>query len=172
MWPNSRSFEPAATPSQRELICHHFHQHGRSTHELVHLDSSHRILGRILLHCSNNQTTTLPPVGTAPSFMGPGGPIPYCFSSRVTWVPSQAVFHCYLGPVLAFFFSSRPFDTMFHQTFYPLSGWEPGMGVLIDACFFGELSRSIPWLSARPCLPGSRRRLRSCLPFSFVSSSR
>ena len=28
---SSMSFQPTATPSQRELICHHFHQHGCST---------------------------------------------------------------------------------------------------------------------------------------------
>ena len=101
-------FQPATTPFQRELICHHFHHKGIQ-HELFHLDKSHRVLRRILSHCSHNQTTNdqdtklphLPAVGPALSFMGPG-------------VPSLAVF--FTGarvPSLDVFLSSRPFGTCF-----------------------------------------------------------
>ena len=117
-------FQPATTPFQREVIC-------------FHLDKSHRVLRRILSHCSHNQTTTdqdkklphLPAVGTALSFMGPG-------------VPSLAVF--FTGarvPSLVVFLSSRPFGTCFikpsaHHLADSLSGLCFVLQARAAECFF------------------------------------
>ena len=129
-------FQPATTPSQRELICHHFHHTGIQ-HELFHLDKSHRVLRRILSHCSHNQTTTdqdtklphLPAVGPALSFMGPG-------------VPSLAVFLTGARvPSLVVFLSSRPFGTCFIKpSAHPLADSLSGLCFVLQAraaeCFF------------------------------------
>ena len=99
---NPRSFQPVV--SQRELICHHFHQHGRSIRPSS--PSSHRMLVRI----SDSQTLPSPFLGQSnhifaccwhcSDFHGSWRPIPGSFSSWVLGSRAMAVLP-----------SSRPFDT-------------------------------------------------------------
>ena len=71
VWRNPCSLQPAVTLSQLELICHHFQQLGNTSFSYLTTRTGFWILGFFLLHCSNNQITTMPAVGTALSFMGP-----------------------------------------------------------------------------------------------------
>ena len=83
VWRNPCSFQLAATLSQLELICHHFHQLGNTN--FSHLINSHWILGFSDSSFSIARTIRsqlcLP---LALLFHGSWGPIPGCFS--LSWV--------------------------------------------------------------------------------------
>ena len=102
-------FQRAVTPSQCELISHHFHQH-----------CSHRILGRI----SDSQTRPSPFLGQSNHyfaccwhcsfFRGSLGPITDCFSFVGPWVLVRGCFPLFTSIWYVF---HQTYWYVFHQTF-------------------------------------------------------
>ena len=127
-------FQPAVMPSQRELICHHFHQHGRST-RAVPLDNTHRILRRILHCCSHNRTTADRDTNFSTCLQ-----LLCSFLSRVL----GPFLHVQLGPVPGCFSFLTSIGRVFHQTFCSPPGWGAGMCFIVAS---GEPSDT-PWLTA------------------------
>ena len=117
-------FQRAVTPSQRELISHHFHQH-----------CSHRILGRI----SDSQTRPSPFLGQSNHyfaccwhcsfFRGSLGPIPGCFSFVGPWVLVRGCFPLFTSIWYVFhqtFSCCLALDFASHVTRLCFSSWSAG----------------------------------------------
>ena len=120
-----------------------------------------RILRRILHHLSDNQTTTLPVVGTALSFMGPWVPSLAVFLSW-PWVPSLAVF-------LSWVLGSHPWQFFFHGSLGPIPGCFSFMGPSVPSLDVFLSSRPFGTCFIKPSTRFLADSFSCCLVLGFAS---
>ena len=185
MWPNPRSFQPAVTLSQLELICHHFHQLGNTSFSKLitrigFWDS--RILPSPLFEQLNHNFACC---WHCPLFHGWGlGSRPWQFFFMGPWVPSLAdwhVFHqTYCSPLGCFIVASgepsaHPLAGSFSVCLAPVAGGDRvsvscSQHVLLIASLrvslhATQLSLVVRWLRRQP----SRSPPSPVLDASFFS---